>query len=189
MHSSINCKVKSPYFEHYNIAYTNLLNLFASNILQWYFGTYSEFWLHLEKLSAMTSHLTVQARKLSPRMKKALQQQLEYFTDRQISVLEWELISSQEELSLQMIEIEESLKTVSVPVHMAVLYLLEGFLPLLSGFSSKICAHIGGQNRACIEASTPQKMQLLFQFHKTLQVRSMSRKNALNDVVLHMHRN
>ena len=149
------------------------------------FGTYSEFWIHLEKISALISHLTVQARKLSPRMKKALQQQLEYFTDRQISVLEWELISSQEELSLQMIEIEQSFKTAFVPVHMAVVYLLEGFLPLLSGFTSKICAHIGGQNRACIEASTPQKMLVLFQFHKTLQVRSMSRKNVTNNVPLH----
>ena len=143
------------------------------------FGTYqfaslhSEFWIHLEKLSAMISQLTVQARKLSPQVKKVLQQQLEYLTEHQISVLEWELLASQEELSLQMIETTEGSKTVSVPLHRAVLYLLEGFLPLLSEFSSKLCAHIGGQNRACIEAITPQKMQVLFQFHKALQVRSV----------------
>ena len=158
--------------------YTNSLTSIVYYILgccygiNWKLFNYSEFWIHLEKLTALVSQLTVQTRKLAPQIKKALQQQVEYLAKHQISVLEWELISSQEELSLQMIETEESLKTVSVPLHGAVLYLLEGFLPLLSGFSSKLCDHIGGQNRACIEAITPQKMQVLFQFHKALQVGS-----------------
>ena len=115
----------------------------------------------------------MQVRKLNPQIKKALQQQLEYSAEHQISVLEWELIASQEELFVQLSETEGSSKKVSVPLHKVVLYLLEGFLPLVSEFSSKLCAHIGGQNRACIEAITPQKMQILFQFHKGLQVQSI----------------
>ena len=112
----------------------------------------------------------MQVRKLNQQTKKALQQQLEYLAEHQISVLEWEFIASQEELSVQLTEREGSVKPVSVPLYRAVLYLLEGFLPLLSEFSSKVCAHIGGQNRECIEAMTPQKMRILFQFHAALQV-------------------
>ena len=133
----------------------------------------SDFWVHVEKLTALVLQLTVQVRKLDPQIKKTLQQQLDYLAEHQLSVLEWELIASQEELSVHLTDAGESSKTGSIPLHRVVLYLLEGFLPLLSEFSSKLCAHIGGQNRACIEALTPQKMQVLFNFHKILQVRSV----------------
>ena len=95
---------------------------------------------------------------------------LQYITDHQISVLEWEMRTAQDQLTVPLKGHGGKLDKSAVDLNKAILYLMEGFIPLLSGFSSKICAHICGQNMDCTVSVTPQKIQILCEFTNALQV-------------------
>lgn len=113
----------------------------------------------------------MQVQKLDLQIQKLIQEQLEYLAHRQISILEWELITRQVELATPPLQCAEILSQEPIPFCKAILYLMQGLLPLLSEFSAQINAHICGQSSECTDAITHQKMQTLFEFSKTLQVR------------------
>ena len=131
---------------------------------------FSDFWIHLESLTALVLQMIAEVQKLDPKIKSAMQMHLQYIADHQISVLEWEMRTAQDQLTVPLKGHGGKLGKSAVDLNKAILYLMEGFIPLLSGFSSKLCAHICGQNMECTMSVTPQKMHVLCEFTKALQV-------------------
>ena len=130
----------------------------------------SDFWVHLESLTALVLQMIVNVQKLDPKIKTALQMHLQYIAYHRISVLEWETRTAQDGLANPLKGDGGKFYISAVALNKAILYLLQGFLPLLTGFSSKICAHICGQNMECTMAVTPQKIHVLTEFAKAIQV-------------------
>ena len=132
----------------------------------------SDFWVHLESLTELLIQMIVQVQKLDSEIKATIQMHLQYISDHQISVLEWQKRTAQDKLTIPLEGHGKKFQKSSVDLNKAILYLMKGFIPLLSGFSSKLCAHICGQNMECTKAVSPQKMQILHEFTKALQVSS-----------------
>ena len=130
----------------------------------------SDLWIHLESLTELVLKMVVQVEKLDPETKKAIQMHLQYTAHHQISVLEWEMRTTQDKLAIPLEQHVAKFYKSAVILNKAILYLMKGFLPLLCEFSSELCAHICGQNIECTKALTVQKMELLYEFTKTLQV-------------------